>query len=36
MDPALLDDAGRAELLEFYSEVFGWTRATTPARSATR
>jgi len=25
MDPALLDDHGRAELLDFYGEVFGWT-----------
>jgi len=25
MDPALLDDAGRVELLDFYGEVFGWT-----------
>jgi hypothetical protein len=25
MDPALLDAAGRAELLEFYGDVFGWT-----------
>jgi hypothetical protein len=25
MDPALLDDRGRAELLDFYGEVFGWT-----------
>jgi len=25
MDPALLDDAGRAELLDFYGDVFGWT-----------
>jgi hypothetical protein len=25
MDPALLDDRGRAELLTFYGEVFGWT-----------
>ena len=24
MDPALLDDAGRAELLDFYGDVFGW------------
>src|ERR1700716_4227307 len=24
MDPALLDDRGRAELLEFYGDVFGW------------
>jgi len=25
MDPALLDDAGRAEILDFYGDVFGWT-----------
>jgi hypothetical protein len=25
MDPALLNDAGRAELLDFYGDVFGWT-----------
>ena len=25
MDPTLLDDAGRAELLDFYGDVFGWT-----------
>jgi hypothetical protein len=25
MPPALLDDAGRAEILDFYGEVFGWT-----------
>ena len=25
MDPALLDDAGRGELLDFYGDVFGWT-----------
>jgi len=25
MDPALLDDHGRAELLDFYGDVFGWT-----------
>jgi len=25
MDPALLDDAGRAELLAFFGDVFGWT-----------
>ena len=25
MDPALLDDAGRADLLRFFGEVFGWT-----------
>ena len=25
MDRAVLDDAGRAEILDFYGEVFGWT-----------
>src|SRR5882762_9459972 len=25
MDPALLDDHGRPELLDFYGNVFGWT-----------
>ena len=25
MDPTLLDDRGRAELLDFYGDVFGWT-----------
>jgi len=25
MDPALLDDRGRAALLDFYGEVFGWS-----------
>ncbi len=25
LDPELLDDAGRAELLAFFGEVFGWT-----------
>lgn len=25
IDPALLDDRGRAELLDFYGDVFGWT-----------
>src|SRR5580704_7023893 len=25
MDPTLLDDQGRAELLDFYGDVFGWT-----------
>lgn len=24
IDPALLDDAGRATLLDFYGDVFGW------------
>ena len=25
MDPRVLDEAGRADILSFYSEVFGWT-----------
>jgi hypothetical protein len=25
MDPGVLDDAGRAEILDFYGDVFGWT-----------
>jgi hypothetical protein len=25
MDPAVLDERGRAEVLAFYGEVFGWT-----------
>ena len=25
MDPAVLDDRGRAEVLAFYGDVFGWT-----------
>ncbi len=25
VDPAILDDRGRAEILDFYGEVFGWT-----------
>ena len=25
MNPALLDESGRAELLDFYGDVFGWT-----------
>src|SRR5580700_3261860 len=25
MDPTLLDDRGRANLLDFYGDVFGWT-----------
>jgi hypothetical protein len=27
MDPAALDDHGRAEILDFYGHVFGWTEA---------
>ncbi len=26
MDPKLLDDRGRAEILDFYGDVFGWTK----------
>jgi hypothetical protein len=25
MDPAVLDERGRADVLEFYGDVFGWT-----------
>ena len=25
MDPRVLDEAGRADILSFYGEVFGWT-----------
>ena len=25
LDPAVLDDRGRADILDFYGEVFGWT-----------
>ena len=25
MDPAVLDDTGRRDILDFYGEVFGWT-----------
>ena len=25
MEPSVLDDSGRAELISFYGEVFGWT-----------
>jgi hypothetical protein len=27
LDPAVLDDRGRAEILDFYGDVFGWTEA---------
>ncbi|HVM64148.1 MAG TPA: hypothetical protein VMU14_04750 [Acidimicrobiales bacterium] len=27
MDPALLDDHGRTEILDFYGDVFGWREA---------
>lgn len=33
MAPDLLDDAGRAELLDFYGEVFGWTEGDNSGES---
>jgi hypothetical protein len=33
MDPALLDDRGRAEILDFYGEVFGWKEADNTGES---
>ena len=33
MDPALLDDVGRKEILDFYGEVFGWTEADNSGES---
>jgi hypothetical protein len=33
MDPALLDDAGRAQLLAFFGEVFGWTEGDNTGES---
>ena len=33
MDPALLTDAGRAELLDFYGDVFGWTEGDNTGES---
>lgn len=33
MDPALLDDRGRAEILAFYGEVFGWTEGDSSMES---
>jgi catechol 2,3-dioxygenase-like lactoylglutathione lyase family enzyme len=33
MDPALLDDAGRKEILDFYGDVFGWHEADNSGES---
>ena len=33
MDPALLDDHGRSEILDFYGDVFGWTEADNSGES---
>ena len=33
MDPALLDERGRAEILEFYGDVFGWREADNTGES---
>jgi catechol 2,3-dioxygenase-like lactoylglutathione lyase family enzyme len=33
VDPAVLDDAGRAEILDFYGEVFGWTEGDNTGES---
>ena len=36
VDAKVLDAAGRAALLDFYGEVFGWRRGTTAPRRAIR
>lgn len=33
MDPALLDDAGRAEIIDFYGDVFGWVEGDNTGES---
>ena len=33
LDPAVLDDAGRAEIVDFYGDVFGWTEADNSGES---
>jgi hypothetical protein len=33
LDPAVLDDAGRAEILAFYGDVFGWTEGDNTGES---
>ncbi len=33
VDPALLDEEGRAELLSFYGDVFGWTEGDNTGES---
>ena len=33
VDPAILDDRGRAEILDFYGDVFGWTEGDNTGES---
>ena len=33
MDPAILDDKGRADILDFYGDVFGWTEGDNTGES---
>jgi hypothetical protein len=33
LDPAVLDDHGRAEILDFYGDVFGWTEGDNTGES---
>src|SRR5258707_2517462 len=33
MDPAILDDNGRAEILDFYGDVLGWTEGDNTGES---
>jgi hypothetical protein len=33
MDPAVLDEQGRADVLAFYGEVFGWTEGDNTGES---
>jgi catechol 2,3-dioxygenase-like lactoylglutathione lyase family enzyme len=33
MDPAVLDDRGRQEILDFYGDVFGWTEGDNSGES---
>ncbi len=33
MDPAVLDERGRAEILDFYEDVFGWTEGDNSGES---
>lgn len=33
MDPAILDDKGRANILDFYGDVFGWTEGDNTGES---
>ena len=34
VDADLMDEAGRAAILAFFSEIFGWTEGTTARRRA--